>query len=188
MFIHSCPRCQSSRIQLGFNDAPALLRFVGVQELLCNNCNLEFKGFVAPFSRLRRARSTQQEVSVNRRRAPRFKAKIPVHVAVILTEQGSKQIRYSPTLVGQTHDISKIGLALILPAIRVGKHDFTDANHKLWIRLELPSGYVTMRVVPVHHTQLNKADPAAGYLIGVHIKKIDEDGHARFFSYIDHLA
>src|SRR6266545_3763779 len=39
-----CPRCQSTRIQRGYKDAPILSRLGGRQELLCNNCGLEFNG------------------------------------------------------------------------------------------------------------------------------------------------
>jgi transposase-like protein len=43
-----CPKCGSSRIRHGYARHPLLLRLLGFQELLCDSCNLRFKGFVIP--------------------------------------------------------------------------------------------------------------------------------------------
>ena len=40
-----CPRCESERIQRDHNEAPVVLRVIGLHKLLCNNCGLVFKGF-----------------------------------------------------------------------------------------------------------------------------------------------
>ncbi len=43
-----CPKCGSSRVRRGY-ETPALpLRMVGVQSLLCDSCNLCFRGFAIP--------------------------------------------------------------------------------------------------------------------------------------------
>jgi hypothetical protein len=183
MFAPHCPRCKSSRIQLGFQDEPLLPRLAGIRELLCNNCNLEFRGFVL-FHKLERAHSTHSETIANKRRAPRFKVQIPVSVAVMFESPVSSQTQYSPVIRGHTRDLSKIGLAIILPAIRSEEHSFVDSNNELWVSLQLPSGPVTMRVTPVRHELLG---PGSGYLIGAHIRKIDKEGRSRFSGYVDDL-
>jgi hypothetical protein len=183
MFAPHCPRCKSVRIQLGFQDAPLLRRLIGIRELLCNNCNLEFRGFLL-FHKLERVHSTHSETIANKRRAPRFKAQIPVNVAVMLESPVSSQNQYSAVIRGHTRDISKIGLAIVLPAIRSGEHSFVDSNKGLWVSLQLPSGLVTMQVTPVRYERLG---PASGYLIGAHIRKIDKGGRSRFSSYVDDL-
>ncbi len=171
---------------MGFQDAPLLLRLVGIRELLCNNCNLEFRGFVL-FGKRERADLTNPEIIENRRREPRFKAHIPVQVAVILDSEAGNQIQYSKVLRGHTAAVSKIGLAIILPAISSGEYSLADSNKELWVSLELPSGPVTMRVTTVSHQRVDQANPASRYLIGVQIRKIDKDGRDRFFRYIDAL-
>jgi hypothetical protein len=35
-------------VRRGYTDTPLLLRLVGVYSLLCDNCNLLFKGFAVP--------------------------------------------------------------------------------------------------------------------------------------------
>ena len=48
MILSHCPKCQSSRIRRGYRDTPLLLRAIGIYSLLCDNCNLLFKGFAVP--------------------------------------------------------------------------------------------------------------------------------------------
>src|ERR1700720_56111 len=43
-----CPKCGSSRIRRGYSPDPLALRLVGFRELLCDACNLRFRGFVLP--------------------------------------------------------------------------------------------------------------------------------------------
>jgi hypothetical protein len=43
-----CPKCTSSRIRRGYAHDPLLIRMLGFRELLCDSCNLRFRGFVIP--------------------------------------------------------------------------------------------------------------------------------------------
>jgi len=43
-----CPKCKSSRIRRGYRPTPLLLRMFGIYNLLCDHCNLLFKGFAIP--------------------------------------------------------------------------------------------------------------------------------------------
>jgi len=46
--LRRCPKCGSSRVKRGYVDTPMLLRAIGVYNLLCDNCNLLFRGFAVP--------------------------------------------------------------------------------------------------------------------------------------------
>lgn len=48
MISQRCPKCHSSRLRRGYTDTHVLLRMIGVYSLLCDNCNLLFKGFAVP--------------------------------------------------------------------------------------------------------------------------------------------
>jgi hypothetical protein len=48
LIARRCPKCGSSRLRRGYTDTPLLLRLIGVYNLLCDNCNLLFKGFAVP--------------------------------------------------------------------------------------------------------------------------------------------
>jgi predicted RNA-binding Zn-ribbon protein involved in translation (DUF1610 family) len=55
-----CPKCGSSRIRRGYAPDPLPLRLIGYRELLCDGCNLRFKGFVLPGMLPRSRRGTKE--------------------------------------------------------------------------------------------------------------------------------
>jgi hypothetical protein len=50
MIGKQCPKCKSGRIRRGYRDTHILLRMVGIYNLLCDDCNLLFRGIVIPGS------------------------------------------------------------------------------------------------------------------------------------------
>lgn len=50
MISQNCPKCRSSRVRRGYRPTPFLLKLIGRYNLLCDGCNLEFRGFAVPFT------------------------------------------------------------------------------------------------------------------------------------------
>jgi hypothetical protein len=48
MISQRCPKCKSSRIRRGYKPSPLFLRIFGIYNLLCDHCNLLFRGFAVP--------------------------------------------------------------------------------------------------------------------------------------------
>src|ERR1700704_2003106 len=48
MITKRCPKCRSTRIRRGYTPDVLPMRIIGYRELLCDGCNLRFKGFVLP--------------------------------------------------------------------------------------------------------------------------------------------
>ncbi len=48
LIMKHCPKCGSSRIRRGYAPDPLIVRIFGFRELLCDGCNLRFRGFVIP--------------------------------------------------------------------------------------------------------------------------------------------
>jgi len=93
----------------------------------------------------------------------------------------SNGARKLPKLDGHTLDISSTGLALIVPAIRIGEHYLAGADRKLHVKLELPSGPVEMKVASVRYEGL---DDESGYLIGARILEMSDGDRASFEKYV----
>ena len=89
-----------------------------------------------------------------------------------------------PKLDGHTLDVSVTGLALIVPAIRIGEHYLAGADRKLHIKLELPSGPVEMTVVTVRYESL---EDESGYLIGARILEMSDMDKASFEKYVTRI-
>lgn len=86
-----------------------------------------------------------------------------------------------PTLNGHTLDVSTTGLALVVPAIRIGEHYLAGADRTLHIKLELPSGPVEMRVATVRYESM---DDESGYLIGARILEMSDTDRMSFTKYV----
>jgi hypothetical protein len=78
-------------------------------------------------------------------------------------------------------DVSVTGLALIVPAIRIGEHYLAGADRKLHVKLELPSGPIEMKVVTVRYEDL---EDGSGYLIGARILEISDADRSSFEKYV----
>jgi hypothetical protein len=96
----------------------------------------------------------------------------------------SNGARRLPKLDGHTLDISHTGLALIVPAIRIGEHYLAGADRKLHVKLDLPSGPVEMKVATVRYESLEDSREETGYLIGARILEMSDTDRATFEKYV----
>ena len=117
----------------------------------------------------------------NRRHSRRVHARLSFTLSLSDPRMGTNGHRRLPTLDGHTLDVSATGLALIVPAIRIGEHYLAGAERKLHIRLELPSGPVEMRVASVRYESL---EDETGYLIGARILEMSDSDRAIFDKYV----
>src|SRR5215213_10526181 len=105
----------------------------------------------------------------NRRRAPRYDARLSFSVSIVNEEAGRENPRPPQTLVGRTRNLSETGLALVVPSLRLGTNKLNDGNSTLRLMLDLPTGTAEIHVVPVRSQQLGEKDSDTGYLIGAKI-------------------
>jgi len=95
-----------------------------------------------------------------------------------VTSNGSRRL---PKLDGHTLDVSMTGVALIVPAIRIGEHYLAGADRKLHVKLELPSGAVEMLVTTVRYESL---EDESGYVIGARILEMSDADRVSFEKYV----
>jgi len=98
-----------------------------------------------------------------------------------------KGSRQPQSMEGDTHDISTSGLALRVPAIRIGEHYLAGENRSLNIKLELPVGPVEIKAAPVRYERLDEDETEIGYVIGVRITEMSATDRARYEEYIASL-
>ncbi len=179
-----CPRCKSSRLQRGYKDAPLPLRLVGLHELLCNQCGLEFKG-LDPLHRLERAPSFGTDVPDNRRRAPRYGAHLPA--MILLAEQNPEtgKLCYSQPSRGHCESISKLGLALSLVGARFAEEELSRAGRLLFVTMDLPNGPIDAVVSAVMHDRSISGKIKGKWLIGASIRQMSESDTVRLATYLD---
>jgi hypothetical protein len=98
-----------------------------------------------------------------------------------LSSNGSRRL---PSLDGHTLDLSTNGIALVVPAIRIGEHYLVSGERRLHLKLELPGGPVELNVVPVRYESLEEDPLESGYLIGARIVDVNEPDRPRFTEYV----
>lgn len=67
MISQRCPKCYSSRIRAGYRPTPLWSKMLFIFNLLCDNCNWQFKGFAVPgtvSSKSRSGKKKQPETDV----------------------------------------------------------------------------------------------------------------------------
>lgn len=118
------------------------------------------------------------------RRAPRRRVRLPFTLS--LHEPGKKANggRPLPSLSGFTQDISATGLALVVPAIRIGGHYLAGGDRTLEIEVELPSGPINIRVTSVRYEPVDEDRLEEGYKIGVRISNMSPADRERLKSYL----
>src|SRR6185312_361222 len=114
----------------------------------------------------RRIVSSLRRIIGNRRHSKRVRARLTCAVNLSDPRVNSNGSRRLPALNGHTLDVSRTGVALIVPAIRIGEHYLAGADRKLHVRLELPTGPVEMKVATVRYESLEESGEETGYLIG----------------------
>ncbi len=118
------------------------------------------------------------------RRAPRRRASLPFTLS--LHEPGKKANgqRPLPTLSGLTLDVSATGLALVVPAIRIGGHYLAGGDRTLEVELELPSGSIHIRATSIRYEPVDEDRIEEGYMIGVSITEMSASDRERLKSYL----
>lgn len=117
----------------------------------------------------------------NRRGSRRVRARLSFRLSLCDPRVSPNGARRLPTLDGHTLDVSTTGLALVVPAIRIGEHYLAGADRKLHVKLELPSGPVEMKVATVRYESL---EDDTGYLIGARIVEISDTDRVSFEKYV----
>lgn len=123
----------------------------------------------------------------DRRHANRRRVRLVVSITIQHPKTG-EPMKSAGALEGHTRDISPHGLAVIVPAIRLGEHYLTGENRILQITLQLSAGSVLIHAAPVRYHKLDdEASPenATHYLIGTRITHISDADRARLVEYLN---
>src|ERR1700752_346525 len=123
----------------------------------------------------------------NRRRSKRALVRLDFTLSLYDPRTSSNGLRRLPTLNGHTLDISSTGIALVVPAIRIGEHYVAGVDRRFHLKLDLPDGPIEMTVAPVRYESLEEDPEESGYVIGGRIVEVSEADRERFRIYVDKL-
>lgn len=119
----------------------------------------------------------------DRRCAKRYSVRLSCQVAF-----AKSQASDSPLIEGHTRDISSDGVALILPAIRIGDHYLAGEDHPLLVRLQLPEQSIEIHALAVRYDSLAEQDQSARYIVGARITQLGQEDRAHYVEFLAQLA
>lgn len=123
----------------------------------------------------------------NRRHCKRVRTRLSFTISLSDPRVSSNGARRLPKLEGHTLDVSSTGLALVVPAIRIGEHYLAGSDRPLHVKLDLPRGPVEMIVIPVRYESLDENQEESGYLIGARIAEMADPDRASFEGFVAKL-
>lgn len=122
-----------------------------------------------------------------RRNSKRLKVRLPFTLSISSSATSRNGTKRTNSIEGYTLDLSPNGLALLVPAIRLGDHHLVGENRTLDLSLELPAGPVEMKVTPIRYEAVEEGERQLGYLIGVAITDMSDANRAKFSAYISSI-
>ena len=120
----------------------------------------------------------------NRRKHKRVRARLNFTLSLSDPRVNKNGSRRLPTLDGHTLDVSTTGLALIVPAIRIGEHYLAGSDRRVYVKLELPSGPVEMKLATVRYEALDETAEETGYVIGARIIEMADADRGSYDEYL----
>ncbi len=77
-------------------------------------------------------------------------------------------------ITGETKDLSRSGVAFIVPAIRIQENYLVGGDRTLHAELDLPGGKVRMEIVGRRYEQVGQHISTARFLVGAQIVEMDK--------------
>jgi hypothetical protein len=154
-----------------------------MHELLCNNCNLEFKS-LDPFKKFKRARSVEKEPSYNRRRAPRYPAHLPATIHLVEKNSDTGKVSYSRSSRGHCEVIGKFGVALAFVGTRFAETEVARIGRLLFVTIDLPNGRIEALVTILTYERSGTEEGQGHWLVGGAFANINEESVAILSDYL----
>jgi hypothetical protein len=120
---------------------------------------------------------------MSRLTAPRKKLCVPVTISLEPDRDTNVKTLF---LKGETKDLSKSGVAVIVPSIRLREKYLVGENRTIYAELDLPNGKIKVELVGCRYEQLGIHDSISTYLIGARISKISESDRELYEAYLNY--
>jgi hypothetical protein len=123
----------------------------------------------------------------SRRCARRYDVRIPCRVEFANARRANNGSAASNSIEGYASDVSADGMALVLPAIRIGDRYLAGESHPLLVTLELPDSRLALHTVAVRYDTFADGDQT-GYQVGVRITKLGQEERAHYVDFLAQLS
>jgi len=122
-----------------------------------------------------------------RRQVPRCEARLKVILHFGLSPTGVEKLATaleSPEIIGETLNLSETGLAVSVPANRIGDRYLNVVGCELELTIELPAGTVQIRATPKWCQWSADEEPPRSLLIGLRITEMSDEEWVLLVRYV----
>ena len=116
--------------------------------------------------------------------ARRYAVSLPLSVALLEEGRAGASLPAGPEMAGQLRDISRTGISLFIPSLRIGDRFLLTGHYPMRVMLELPNGVVRMKVAPVRYDRVREDHVDSQYMVGARIVQMAEPDRERLMQYI----
>ena len=111
--------------------------------------------------------SSLTESMVSSRR--RHTAPVKIWFEPEINSERARELARSSCILGETYDISRSGIAFLVPSIRIKEKYLVGHERTLNIEMELPTGKVHMQVLGKRYEKVGLHISTERFLVGAHI-------------------
>jgi hypothetical protein len=127
------------------------------------------------------------DVLVNRVRLRRNGMRLPLAVSLLDSKMKAVSAQYPPAMSGYLHDISRTGLSLIMPSLRLGDRYPIGSSYTLRIMVKLPNRVINIQATPVRYERLEEGKSEYSYLVGVRILQMTKSDRRHLIRHIQQM-
>lgn len=118
--------------------------------------------------------------------ASRHKHAVPIKVSFdAIGKTGNPgELPKSLSMMGETADLSRTGIAFLVPSIRIKENYLVGENRTLTAELDLPNGKVSMKIIGRRYEQVGEHISTARYLVGAKIEQITAENREAYEEFL----
>ncbi len=124
---------------------------------------------------------------MSRLTAPRKKLCVPVTISLDSEKTATAKTIYAN---GETKDLSKSGVAMIIPSIRLCEKYLVGEDRTIYAVMDLPNGKIKLELIGCRYEHLGIHDTVSSYLIGariIYMSQADRELYDEYLTYGDKL-
>jgi PilZ domain len=126
--------------------------------------------------------SSLSERMVSSRR--RHKAPVKIWFDAELNTERSREQARAACIYGETVDISRTGIAFLVPSIRVKEKYLVGHQRDLNVEIDLPTGKIFMRVIGKRYEKVGIHISSERFLVGAHIISLSGEDRENYETFL----
>lgn len=115
-------------------------------------------------------------------RRKRFTAPVKVWFDPLINTERERERARSACLLGEIVDLSRTGIAFLVPAIRINERYLVGQEQNVNVEIDLPTGKVHMQIVGKRYEKVGIHLSIEKFLVGAQISKMS-DGDRESYEY-----